>query len=128
MNDVYKKYQQNGTELLFKMLKIMDSMHSAKFFTCLFTARKRNLGQGNVLLAPVILSTVEGGHCRGVSLTKTSWTETPRDRDPQIDTTPGQRPPMDRDPLWTETLLDRDPLGRDIPLDRDTPGQRPPVR
>ena len=54
----------------------------------IFTARKRSLGQGNVLdlLASVLLSTGGGGLCqRGL---------------------PGQRPlPQTENPSWTETSL-----------------------
>ena len=84
------------------------------------TARKRSLGQGNVFT--LISDSVhgEGGY---------PWQRPPMDRDPPWTETPspGQRP------LWTETPLYRDPLDRDpLPAQRppctDPPAQRPPAR
>ena len=46
---------------------------------------------------------------------RSSWIETSLDRDPLDRDNPGQRPPLDGNPLWTKN-----------PLDRDCPGQRPP--
>ena len=86
----------------------MNSMHSAKFFTCLFTARKRNLGQGNVLLAPVILSTRGRGSLSGGLPHKDPLDRDPLDRDPQIKTTPSQRHPWTETP-WTETVRTETP-------------------
>ena len=63
-----------------------------------------------------------------ISLTETRGQRPPLDRDPPWTETPlGQRPPLDRDPPWTETPLgQRPPLDRD-PLDRDPLNRGPPV-
>ena len=69
--------------------------------------------------------------------TETPWTEIPQtesplDRDPwtetpQTETPSGQRSPLDRDPLWTETLSGQRPLSHvtcGTCWDRDPPVKR----
>ena len=96
----------------------------------MFTARKRNMGQGNVFTC--LCHSVHRGE--GVSFwaethqTETPQTETPLDRAPLIET-PLDRDPSRQRPLWTETP-DRDPRQRPPrqrpPPDSDPAGQRFP--
>ena len=95
---------------------------------CIFTARTRNLGQGNFLHLSVILFT--GGCLPHCIHTPYGQTHTPREDTPLRQKPPtGQTPPRQTQPPppWADTLPWRDTPPGKTPSDRHLPlGQTPP--
>ena len=91
----------------------------------IFTARKRNLGQGNVFTSCASFFSQRHPLDRDSSRTETPWSETPMVRDPNEQRPNGQRPPPRTEIPWTETPGQR-PHGQRPPPRQRPPGQNPP--